>query len=169
MKKFLLPLIASGFLFGANNATVAQDPFEQMDKLFKMQMQQMEAMQKQMDAMFKALESQTPSVKMPVIVSSGGIMSSGLQDKGDHYEIAIKKGDSVNSKVNVEAKNGVLTIKVEETKAVDKNTTYGVVKSYSSSSYMQSFTLPKDADENKVSYDTKDNNIIVKIAKKDKK
>ncbi len=169
MKKFFLPLAASGVLFAANNATAHQDPFEQMDKMFKMQMQEMEQMQKQMNSMFKAMESQTNTLKMPVIMSSGGLMSSGLQDKGDHYEIVLKKGDSVKSKINVEAKNGILTIKVEETKAVDKNTTYGVVKSYSNNSYMQSFTLPKDADENKISYDTKDNKIIVKIGKKEKK
>ena len=171
MKKVLLSLTTLLTLANADvnsSAKVMNDPFAQMDKIFKMQMQQMEQIQKQMDEMFKVFEqSNFGNSKMPVIFNSGGMMSSGIVDKKDHYEVALKIGKASNTKVNVEAKDGVLTIKVEQKKeAESKNGTYGVVKSYSTSSYMQSFTLPKDADGSKADYEMKDEKIIVKIPKK---
>ena len=167
MKKLIVLIFTSLALFGANNTSMPTDPFEQMDKIFQMQMKQMEMMQKQMDAMFKAIQEQSKSAfNMPVIVSSGGMMSSGLVDKGDHYEVVVQKSDNTNAKINVEAKNGMLTIKVQEEKSVDKNSSSGYIKSFSSSSYIQSFTLPKDANASSVNYDTKGNKIVIKIAKK---
>jgi len=168
MKRLFLPLIFSATaLMASNNATMPQDPFEQMDKLFQMQMKQMELMQKQMDEMFKVFEkSSFGNNKMPVVFSSGGMLSSGLKDKGDHYEIAIKVGKNKNTKVNVNAKDGLLTIKVEQSEKMENNSTNGLFKSYSSSSYMQSFTLPKDADPNKIDYKNKDGEIVVTIGKK---
>ena len=171
MKKLLLSLASILTIASADSnvsASVMNDPFAQMDKIFKMQMQQMEQMKKQMDEMFKVFEqSNFGNSKMPVIFNSGGMMSSGVVDKKDHYEVALKIGKGSKTKVNVEAKNGVLTVKVEQTKEVEsKNGTYGVVKSYSTSSYMQSFTLPKDADGSKADYEMKDDKIIVKIPKK---
>jgi len=172
MKKFFLPLVASVALFGAsNNTQVVNDPFEQMDKVFQMQMKQMEQMQKQMDSTFKVFEqSNLNAPKIPVIYSGGGMMSSGIVDKKDHYEVALKIGKGKNTKVDVNAKNGFLTISVEQSKEVNKNSgQYGNVKSFSKSSYMQSFTLPKDADGSKADYELKDDKIIVKIPKINKK
>jgi HSP20 family molecular chaperone IbpA len=166
MKKLLLlPIIA--ILANASNLNSSSDPFEQMDKIFQMQMKQMQQMQKQMDEMFKVMESSMPvSSNMPVITNSGGIMSSGVQDKGDYYEVVLKSGDNAKMDVNVKAKDNLLTISVKQTKAIDKNSSYGVVKSFSSSSYMQTFTLPKDADAEKIDYEMKENKLIVKIPKK---
>ena len=172
MKKILLPLVTSMALFGASNsAKVMNDPFEQMDKVFQMQMQQMDQMQKQMDSMFKVFEQNNFSgSKMPVIFSGGGMMSSGIVDKKDHYEVALKIGKGKNTKVDVKAKNGILTISVEQSKEAAKtNGQYGNVKSFSRSSYVQSFTLPKDADGAKADYELKDDKIIVKIPKINKK
>ena len=171
MKKILLPLVTSVTLFGAGNATVTNEPFEQMDKVFQMQMKQMEQMQKQMDSMFKVFEqSNSIGSNMPVIFSGGGMMSSGIVDKKDHYEVALKIGKGKNTKVDVKAKNGILTISVEQSKEASKsNGQYGNVKSFSRSSYVQSFTLPKDADGTKADYELKDDKIIVKIPKTDKK
>ena len=171
MKKLLLSIAALFSIVNADSnvsASVMNDPFAQMDKIFKMQMQQMEQMQKQMDEMFKIFEQTNfGNTRMPVIFNSGGMMSSGVVDKKDHYEVALKIGKATKTKVNVEAKNGMLTIKVDQTKEVEsKNGTYGIVKSHSTSSYMQSFTLPKDADGSKADYEIKDDKIIVKIPKK---
>ena len=171
MKKILVSLTALiAIANGANNTTsntVVSDPFEQMDKIFQMQMKQMQQMQRQMDAMFKVMQSSMPATpSMPVITNSGGIMSSGVQDKGDHYEVVLKSGDKGKMNVDVKAKDGLLTISVKETKTIDKNGTFGVIKSFSSSSYMQTFTLPKDANAEKIDYEMKDNKLIVKIPKK---
>ena len=171
MKKFFLPLVTSMALFGASNTTVVNDPFEQMDRVFQMQMEQMEQMQKQMDSMFKVFEqSSSSSSKMPVIFSGGGMMSSGIVDKKDHYEVALKIGKGNNTKVDVKAKNSILSISIAQSKEVNKNSgQYGNVKSLSRSSYMQSFTLPKDANGAKADYELKDDKIIVKIPKINKK
>jgi HSP20 family molecular chaperone IbpA len=162
MKKLLfIPMLAT-LVFGASN-----DPFEQMDKIFQMQMKQMQQMQKQMDEMFKVMQKSMPATtNMPMITNSGGIMSSGIKDKGDYYEVVLKSGDKGKVDVNVKAKDNMLTITIKESKNIDKNSSYGVIKSFSSSSYMQSFTLPKDADVEKIDYKMKDNKLTVKIPKK---
>jgi len=168
MKKLLLPILTFATLAVASgNNTVQNDPFTQMDKIFQMQMKQMELMQKQMDEMFKAMEkSSFANSNMPVVFSSGGMFSSGLKDKKDHYEVALKVGKNKNTKVDLKTKDGILSIKVEQSNKVDKNSSNGVFKSFSSSSYMQSFTLPKDANVDKIDYTSKDGEIIVTIPKK---
>jgi len=166
MKKLILPLVLSATaLMASNNATVPQDPFEQMDKFFQMQMKQMELMQKQMDEMFKTLQKNSLN-NTPILFSSSSMLSSGLKDKGDHYEVSIKVDKNKNTKVNVNSKDGLLTIKVEQSEKVDKNSTNGVFHSFSNNSYMQSFTLPKDADPDKIDYKNRDGEIVVTIGKK---
>ncbi len=161
MKKYIFSLIATLTLVNAQNSLATNgDPFSQIDKIFQMQMKQMELMQKQMDEVFKSLDKSN----MPTMISSSSIISSGVQDKGDYYEVDVNVGKG-NVKANVEAKDGILTIKVEEKKSLENNSSYGVVKSFSSSSFMQSFTLPKDADSKSIDYNIKDGKLIVKIKK----
>jgi len=163
MKKIVLSTLATISLLLAQN-NVAEDPFTQMDKMFEMQMKQMELMQKQMDAMFKAFEKGSFK-STPMVIRSSSILSSGLQDKGDHYEVLINVGKG-NIKADVKAKDGMLTIKVDQKEEKkESNSSFGVVKSFSSSSFMQSFSLPNDADSNKIDYDIKDGKMVIKIAK----
>jgi len=168
MKKILLPLVSIATLVLAQNPTTTNgDPFSQMDKMFEMQMKQMELMQKQMDEMFKAFDKSAFKAT-PMIMSSNSILSSGLQDKGDHYEVVINVGKG-NVTADVKAKDKILTIKVSsEQKSENNNSSYGVVKSFSSNSYMQSFSLPNDADEKNINYDLKDGKLAVKIGKNKK-
>jgi len=167
MKKLFLSFLTFGTLaMGANNASVVIDPFDQMDKIFQMQMKQMQEMERQMDEMFKIMSSGMHSSKLPIISNSGGIISSGVQDKGDHYEVVLKSSGNGKMDVNVKAKDNLLTISVKESKNIDKNSSFGVIKSFSTSSYMQTFTLPTDADSEKIDYEMKDNKLIVKIPKK---
>jgi HSP20 family protein len=175
-----LSKIAAGFLAGGAIAlasgamTPAQsapaDPFASMDQIFRMQMQQMEMMRKQMDALFQNFERnfQTPSLmKMPILVHSSGVLSSGFQDKGDHYELAVKVGDLKNSKVNISTENGMLTVEVTENKKVEKQQgNYGKIISYTNSSSVQSFTLPPDADAAGIKAEQKGNTILITIPKK---
>ncbi len=163
MKKIVLSTLATISLLLAQNS-VAEDPFTQMDKMFEMQMKQMELMQKQMDAMFKAFEKGSFK-STPMVIRSSSILSYGLQDKGDHYEVVINVGKG-NIKADVKAKDGMLTIKVDQKEEKkESNSSFGVVKSFSSSSFMQSFSLPNDADSNKIDYDIKDGKMVIKIAK----
>ncbi|NPA27910.1 MAG: Hsp20/alpha crystallin family protein [Epsilonproteobacteria bacterium] len=89
-----------------------------------------------------------------------------MQDKKDYYEIVLNNAVADNAKINVEAKDGILTISVNAQKEIEQNTTNGIVKSFSTSSFMQSFTLPADANSEDITYEVKDGKIIVKIPKK---
>ena len=173
MKKILISLSALLVMaYASSNSTnsIANDPFSQMDKLFEIQMKQMQQMQKQMDEMFKVFEkSNFNTPRMPVIYSSGGMMSSGLKDKGDHYELDIKISKATKTDFDLKTKDGILTIKVSQSNAVDKNSTNQMFKSESVSNYMQSFTLPKDADTDKITHELKDDKIVVTIPKKESK
>ena len=163
MKKIILSTIATISVLLAQNS-VTNDPFTQIDKMFEMQLKQMELMQKQMDEMFKAFEKSSFKAT-PMMISSSSILSSGLQDKGDHYEVVINVGKG-DVKADVKTKDGVLTIKVEQKEEKKENNgSFGVIQSFSSSTFMQSFTLPKDADSNKIDYDIKDGKMVVKIGK----
>ncbi len=170
--------IVSSLLAGAAIASAAPalsvntqgDPFADMERIFQMQMQQMRAMQQQMDQLFQNFEKnfQTPSImKMPILVHSSGILSSGFQDKGDHYELAIKVNDLKNSKVKISTENNMLTIEISENKKIEKQQgKYGKIISYSNSSSVQSFTLPPDADPATVKAEQKGDTIVVTVAKK---
>ena len=163
MKKIIISTLATISLLVAQNS-IDNDPFSQIDKMFEMQLKQMELMQKQMDQMFKALESNTFKAT-PMMLRGNSILSSGLQDKGDYYQVEINVGKG-DVKADVKAKDGILTIKVEQKEEKkENNSSFGIVQSFSSSTFMQSFTLPKDADSNKIDYAIKDGKMIVKIAK----
>jgi len=168
MKKISTTLLTIITLASASsNTTVATDPFTQMDNFFQMQIEQMRQMQKQMDEMFKIFEqSNIGSSKMPVVFNSNAILSSGIKDKGDYYEVILNVGKASTTNVDIKAQNNMLSINVEQTKEQkSKNGNYGVTKSHYVSSYMQSFTLPQDADTSKISHKLKDEKIIVKIPK----
>ena len=160
--------MASASMTPASNAPA--DPFAEMDRIFQMQMQQMEMMRRQMDRLFQNFERnfQTPSLmKMPILVHSSGVLSSGFRDKGDHYELAIKVGDLKNSKVDITSENGMLTVKVTENKKVEKQQgNYGKIISYTNSSSVQSFTLPPDADAANIKAEQKENTIVITVPKK---
>jgi len=181
MKRFnkILPMLITGTVLGFASATPAStvvqspapaDPFAQMDRIFQMQMKQMEQMRRQMDAMFRNFEQnfQVPAiVKTPILVHSSGVLSSGFQDKGDHYELQIKVNDLKNSKIKITTENGMLTVEVTENKKVEKTTgNYGKIISYANSSSVQSFTLPDDADTAGIKAEQKDNTILITIPKK---
>ena len=174
ISKAVASLLAGATLAGAAPATLAgnqnADPFAEMGKIFQMQMQQMRAMQQQMDQLFQNFEKnfQTPSiVKMPILVHSSGILSSGFQDKGDHYELSIKVNDLKNSKVKISTENNMLTVEITENKKIEKQQgKYGKIISYSNSSSVQSFTLPPDADPATVKAQQKGDTITITVAKK---
>ena len=148
----------------------ANDPFANMDKIFEVQMRQMHEMQRQMDTMFNNFTQnfQTPSLmKTPMLVHSSGVLSSGFQDKGDHYELAIRINDLSNSKVNIASENGMINIATTLNKKEERTKgKYGKIISYANSSSTQSFTLPPDADEATIKAEQKDNTITITLQKK---
>jgi len=164
MKKIVLALGLIGLLNANSNNTVA-DPFSQMDKIFELQMKQMELMQKQMDSVFKNMQNSNGSFPT-VTFNSNSLFNSGLQDKGDHYEIAINTSKDTKTDLNIQTKDNLLTIKVEQHKEIKKDSNTSKIQSISTSSYMQTLTLPSDADASKITNENKDGKIIIKIPKK---
>jgi HSP20 family molecular chaperone IbpA len=154
----------------ASTLSQSTDPFASMDKIFEMQMRQMEQMRRQMDAMFRGFEQsfQMPSLQQtPRLIHSSGVFSSGFVDKGDHYELAIRVNDLKNSKVDITSENGMITIAIRsQNKQEQTRGNYGKVISFASSSSTQSFTLPPDADEATIKAEQKENVITVTLAKK---
>ena len=168
--KILLSMVATGAILSA--ATQESDPFAQMDKIFQMQMRQMQMMKEQMDKLFSNFEQnfQPSHLKtMPIMVNSSGVFSSGFKDKGNYYELKIKVNNLKNSKVNITSENGMLTVEVTEHKKVEKTTgNYGKIISYTNSSSVQSFTLPTDADASNIKATQSGNEITIKVPKKSK-
>jgi len=151
-------------------STATTDPFAQMDKIFAVQMQEMRRMQQQMDAMFQNFGQtfQTPALmQTPRLIHSSGVLTSGFQDKGDHYALTIRVHDLKNAKVNITAENGMLTVTTQsQNKQEQTKGNYGKVISFASSSSTQSFTLPPDANAATIKAEQKDNTITITIAKK---
>jgi HSP20 family protein len=151
-------------------ATINDDPFAQMDRIFEMQMRQMEQMRRQMDAMFSNFERnfRMPSLQQtPRLIHSSGVFSSGFVDKGDHYELAIRVNDLKNAKVNITSENGMITVAVQSQRKEEQTKgNYGKIISFASSSSTQSFTLPPDADEATIKAEQKENVITVTLQKK---
>lgn len=172
---FLALLTTTAFSFSSNITTTNQnsnrtDQFNSMDKIFQMQMKQMESMRKQMDAMFNNFEQNYKSSslsKTPIMIHSSGVLSSGLVDKGNHYELQVKVNNLKNSKIKITTDNGMLTVKVTENKKEEKtNGHYGKIISYANNSSVESFTLPDNADASKIKAIQKDNTILITIPKK---
>ena len=105
--------------------------------------------------------------KTPMMINSSGVLSSGLIDKGDHYELKIKVNNLKNSKINISTDNNMLTVKVTENQKEEKSKgNYGKIISYVNRSSVQSFSLPNDADASKVKAKHEDNTILITIPKK---
>jgi HSP20 family molecular chaperone IbpA len=175
--KIALALLASGAFLSANTQSLpsqggTDDPFAQMDRIFQMQMKQMQMMRKQMDQLFSNFEQNfkiSTFKTMPIMVNSSGIFASGFQDKKDHYELKIKVNNLKDSKIDITTKDGMLTVKVSENRKVEKtNGTYGKIISYTNSSSIQSFTLPGDALPQKIEAKQKGNEITIIVPKKSK-
>ena len=165
MKKFLagLSIVAVTSL-----SAIAQDPFLEMEKFMQAQIEQMRLMHQQMSKYFESLNKGfgVPSVVTPVSFNSGGIMSSGFEDKGDHYELKIKVDDLKNSKVQMSISGNILTLSVQEHKKEEKKDKNMQYISYSNRSYSQSFTLPPNVDTDKIDAAQKGDMIVVYIPKK---
>ena len=166
MKKFLagLSIVAVTSL-----SAVAQDPFIEMEKFMQAQIEQMRLMHQQMSKYFDSLNKGFGSAgiaPIPVSFNTGGIMSSGFEDRGDHYELKIKVDDLKNSKVQMSVSGNILTINVEEHKKIEKKDKNVQLVSYSNRSYSQSFTLPPNIDTDKIDATQKGDMIVVTIPKK---
>jgi HSP20 family molecular chaperone IbpA len=104
---------------------------------------------------------------MPVTLNSSEILSSGFQDRGDHYELKLKVSDIKNSKIDISTENSMLNIKITQNRKEESTKgNYGKIITYNNSTSMQSFTLPPDADALKIEAKESGDIITVTLPKK---
>jgi len=180
---FLLMLVGS-FLMAQGNQSSSKEGgvlpvtpvdkdeiiFDEMEKFFEYQMRQMKRMEEEMNKMFRAFEQNfniSSFKRAPILINSRGIMSSGIVDKKDHYEIFIRVMDVNNSKISVNTQDNILTIKVsQESKKEQNKGKYGKIISFSAQNFVQSFTLPPDANPKEIDIKKAKDGVIVIIKKK---
>ena len=161
--KHLLGLFLTLAFLNANSISATNDPFEDLDKIFELQKKQIEIMQEEMNKIFDRFKNSSfPTISF----NTNSIINYGLQDKKDHYEIVINTSKDTNTNLNIQTKDNLLTIKVEQSKEIKKDNNQSKIESISRSSYMQTLTLPNDADTTKIKSQNKDGKIIITIPKK---
>ena len=168
MKKtalFVLPFITALSLNASslNNDPFFQDPFG--DDIFKEMMQ----MQKQMDKMFEQMHQRMQKRASGMLAPIGSFkltQPSQLEDKGDHYEFVTAIPQSDENHIDINTKNGMLSITakiVKENKQQQKGMT-SISKSVQM--YQEAIPLPKDADTNAIATEYKNNHLVISIKKK---
>ena len=169
-KKHLISLIValtlgSSALSADSNVTTTPEPFdpfvemqkmhEEMDKIFNNFHQKM-----RMDSHFDKFDpfGTTGFSSRPAI---------DLEDKGNHYEVKANIPGADNQNINVTTKDGILKIEATTQKSSEKKEGDKYLKQERYvGSYTRILSLPKDADEAKVSNSYKDGVLTVTIAKK---
>jgi len=167
-KKIVLSLTA---LFASLNLHAAdpfndpffQDPFG--DDIFKEMMQ----MQAQMDKMFERMHQrmlQRTQRSIGPVAQFKIPGQSGFVDKGDHYELLTTIPESKENHIDIQTKDGMISITAKVVQEQEHKTPNGIAKSSSVRVYQQAVTLPQDVDVSSITTEYRDGRLVVKIAKK---
>jgi len=168
MKKsalLILPFIATLSLNASslNNDPFFNDPFG--DDIFKEMMQ----MQKQMDKMFEQMHQRMQQRASGLIAPVGTFkmtQKSQFVDKGNRYELLTNIPQSDENNININTKDGMLTINAKIVKEEKQNNKNQVSTFKSVQMYQEALSLPSDADANKITTEYKDNRLVIYIQKK---
>ncbi len=159
----MLPLVATISLHA--NDPFFDDPFG--DDIFKEMMQ----MQQNMDKMFNRMQKRIQQRSANVISPLGTYKIAKQEqfvDKGDHYEYVTNIPENKENQIDINAKDGVMSITAKIIEKHENKT----ANSYSSSSsmrmYQQSIPLPSDADEGSMSAAYKDKKLVISVKKSKK-
>lgn len=159
----VLPLVATISLHA--NDPFFDDPFG--DDIFKEMMQ----MQQNMDKMFNRMQKRIQQRSANVISPLGTYKIAKQEqfvDKGDHYEYVTNIPENKENQIDINAKDGVMSITAKIIEKHENKT----ANSYSSSSsmrmYQQSIPLPSDADEGSMSAAYKDKKLVISVKKSKK-
>ncbi len=164
-----LPLVMAGTLHAADplhdpfKDPFFQDPFG--DDIFKEMMQ----MQAQMDKMFERMHQrmlQRTQRSIGPIAQFKMPGQSGFVDKGDHYELLTTIPESKENHIDIQTKDGMLSITAKVLEEQEHKTPNGIAKSSSVRIYQQAVTLPQDADVSSITTEYRDGRLVVNIAKK---
>jgi len=135
--------------------------------------QDFQKLQADMDKLFEQFHQHSfhgmPMMHIPSNVGSGFSMTlkTDVIDKKDHYEVIADLPNMDKSNIDVKAEKGVLTIKAESQKSDEEKKGDKVIRQERFiGSFYRSMTLPKDADEVKVSTEYKEGVLTVTIPKR---
>ena len=166
----LLPMVA----VHADTNLTKSDPFGSVfkdDPFFK----DFQKLQADMDKLFETFHqksfSRMPMMHVPSAVGSGFSMKlrTDVIDKGTHYEVVADLPNMDKANIDVQAKDGVLSIKAESKKSNEEKKEGKIIhQERFIGSFYRSMSLPKDADEGKVTKEYKNGTLTVKINKKSK-
>jgi len=163
-KKFsllVLPFVATLSLQA--NDPFFDDPFG--DDIFKEMMQMQQNMDKMFNRMHQRIQQRSSSIVSPLGTYQIQ-QQSQFVNKGDHYEFVTTIPESKENQIDINTKNGVMSITA---KIIQKHETK-IDNGYSSSSsmqmYQQSMPLPQDSDEGTINMAYIDGKLVVSVKKK---
>lgn len=157
-----LPMLS---LQAESNLTKA-DPFESFfkdDPFFK----DFQKIQEDMNRAFENMHKRA-FINMPDISNHGFSMKlkTDVTDKGDYYEVLVDIPNMDKAKLEVTAKDGILSISAQSQSRKEQKEGDKVIRQERFiGSFSRSMTLPKDADEAKMNTEYKDGVLKVTIGK----
>jgi len=168
-KKFSLVVLAlmSSVTLQANNSLFSNN-FQ--DDIF----QDMINMQKQMDYIFNRVNQRVQShnniikLHQPTRANRVTNMNSFI-DRGDKYEIQTDIPESKENKIDINAKDGILSIDATVTKVEEMRSANSISHSRYTQSYSENIALPKDADISTTKIEYQNKKLVITIDKKAQK
>jgi len=156
----VLPLLTTLSLHA--NDPFMQDPFG--DDIFKEMMQ----MQQNMDKMFNRMHQRIQQRSSGLVSPLGTYKISKPQaflDKKDHYEYITNIPENKENHIDINAKDGVMSITAKIIEKQEKKTATSFSSSSSMRMYQQSIPLPKDADAGSISAQYKEGKLVISVKK----
>jgi HSP20 family molecular chaperone IbpA len=148
--------------FMATLSIQATDPFG--DDIFKEMMQIQQNMDKMFHRMNQRMQQRSSMLVSPLSISKS-TQEAHFVDKGDHYEYITNIPENKENKIDITAKNSIISITAKIIEKHENKTT----NSYSSSSamhmYQQNIPMPKNADEESMNAEYKDKRLVISIKK----
>ena len=163
-KKFrfiILPLIVT--LSSYANDPFLNDPFG--DDIFKEMMQMQQDMGKMFDKMHNRIQQRSSGLISP-LGTYKVVGEHEFVDKGDHYEFVTNIPENKENQIDLNTKDGVLSITAKIIENHENKSANGFSSSSSMQMYQQSMPVPKDADEGSMKAEYKNGKLVITLKKK---
>jgi len=160
LRLLMLPLLTSLTLQA--NDPFMQDPFG--DNIFKEMMQ----MQQEMDKMFNRMNQRIQQRSIRSVSPIGTYKIAQPQafvDKKDHYEYITSIPKNKENQIDINAKDGVMSITAKIIEKHENKTANSYSSSNSMRMYQQTIPLPTDADAGSISAEYKEEKLIILVNK----
>jgi len=160
ISSFVLPLVLTLSL-QANN-TFIDDPFG--DDIFKEMMQMQGNMDKMFERMHNRIQQRSSHIINPIARYSIS-QTQNFVDKKDHYEYITNIPQNKENQININTKDGIMSISAKIIEKQEKKTKNSFSSSSSMRMYQESIPLPKDADENSINVEYKNKKLVISLKK----